>query len=138
MDWHPPFASTDLAAGSRAIVTTAGTQTLLWMGAASSRQIAVYDGRALIAKIMTGYSKGDCIRLVLRADLTNSLMHLSYRNMSNGDSFTHVAAVAYDGAFSDTGVYKYFLAVGGNNSIIRNDLGYNKLMEKTDLEALYG
>jgi len=138
IDWCPQFASGDLAAGQRKIAGFQSSQPYGFLYQGGTTNTAINDGSVTSTNAMPAWSKGDCIRLAVRADLTNSLMYLDYRNISNGDSFTHVAAVAYDGAFTDTGFYQYLKAGGGNNSIIRNDLGYNRFMETTELEALYG
>jgi len=139
IDWCPQFASGDLPAANRAIATFNNSNvTILRQHVSNINAVSSYDGLNNTIPIMPAWSKGDCIRLVVRADLTNSLLYFDYRNISNGDSFTHPTAVAYDGAFTDTGFYQYLKAGGGNNSIIRNDLGYNRFMETTELEALYG
>lgn len=137
--WCPQFASVDLAAALRVILAlNNNTADLLGQASASSLSVRSFDGINNLVTGMPAWKKGDCIMLTVTANKDTNLMSLHYRNMSTKDSVvTHVASVPYDGAFDDTGFLQLLKALGGNNSIFKAILGWDRSMTNAEIDARF-
>ena len=138
VDWVPDFASGDIAAISRAILTlnNAALSVVFQLGTGVDK-VSTYDGTNFPVATIT-WAKNDCIRLIVSASTQANELIISYRNMSNGDSFTFVAAVAYDGAFTSTGFLQWLKAAGGNNSLFRGIHNYERALSEAEKESKFG
>ena len=139
MGWTPDFASGDLAASLRSILTfNDSIYQVIRHSDSGVTDISISDdGSAKITATMPAWDKNDTIYLAVTASVQTNTMALHYRNVSKGHAWTHVASVAYDGQFTDTGFLQLFKALGGNNSIVKFLLGYDRTLTDAELEARF-
>ena len=139
MGLTPDFASgTGILSSATIASFTNGTGfNLLYHGASGSTRVQSYDGSTVAFTDMPAWDKNDTIYLAVTASVQTNTMALHYRNVSKGHAWTHVASVAYDGQFTDTGFLQLFKALGGNNSIVKFLLGYDRTLTDAELEAKF-
>jgi len=140
LTWMPRFASGDLAAANRAIAVTQDVNYygLMTQQLSSVANLRVGDGTNNSLGTMSAWSRNDAIDLIVEWDDSIPQMSLHYRNASNGDAWTHIPPVAYDGAFPNTGFLQLLKSGGGNNSMFRNiPRVYGTTFTTAELEAKF-
>jgi len=137
LTWVPQFTPAEHGSNTSSIITLSNS-LVDFLHQGWTTQIKVKDGTNATVTNMPAWSRNDAIEMIVDWDDSIPQMSLHYRNASNGDAWTHVPPVPYDGMFANTGFLQLLKSGGGNNSAFRNiPRVYGTTFTNTELEAKF-